>query len=47
MCAEAKPRKPWKKCICGYLYYDWSKRPFGVLVPVLRNDKMVKCGGEQ
>lgn len=40
----SKPRKVWHVCICGYKYYDWKDRHFGVLIPVLNEkNEMIQC----
>ena len=32
------------KCLCGYLYWDWAGRPFGMTIPVLnKKGEMVQC----
>ncbi len=32
-----------KVCFAGLLFYDWDGRPFGVCIPVLKNDAIVNC----
>jgi hypothetical protein len=41
---QSRPRY-WHKCINGYLYYDWTGRRLGVVIPVLNKKtmEMIRC----
>ena len=43
LCMNIFADEPRTICRCGYLYYDWNNRPFGMMIPVLENNDMIEC----